>query len=700
MKSIFFIFLCFISIGSLSAQTNINFSFKIWKNSITTANYLGTFNGTTNNANQIVTTNAIAQQICPGDELIIKQFCYKNGSQHNFNGASTSSRGQISVSGSNTHGAGVTLIADICPSGGGSGCSTSPVHFPYWNWGYNHSITITVPETNYATSYLAFSSSIIGSHIHAHNCGIRTAFIPLNIAPSTSVADQTICPGDAVTIPSVSGFTYTNWSPSNPNITAPTTTTNYTVDITHATGCTKTDNFTISVSNPNIDLSLIRSLCYDESTVFTEDDLSNLHNGTTTPLSLTANGVTIFDFLNGNVYDVPHVIDAPTYGTGIITFDYTYSENGITCTKSYEMIIHPQIVLNLQSAYGFCSGNFQPIFATNNGIVGQPGITYIWTQSGVPFSVGTGPYFTPSSFGTYFVTASDESGCQVRRSFTVYDRGVGIKHPANITFCSINQAEPSYIGWSSDPFGPTQYSFSWTYTDVSGTTVSITNTGPQYQVPYQGSGTYTTVVNANGCTETISIVVTDLFQVYNNSSAAAFSFIPLGGNQVSCQPTTSMPGTIPLWIVVNQSTNTQVPATTSGGGIKFNYVNGVQYLVTFRRLDVRNCKEYKNQFTWIDNFGKVRGKKVTDNNTKLEVSNASVSTFPNPTTGLVNIQLKDLETATTQIQVFNALGQVVLNQEVQDQTNIEIDLSKETSGVYILQIVNGDTQLSEKIIKE
>lgn len=671
MKSIFFIFLSLIFMGNVSAQTNINFSFKIWKNSMTASNYLGTFNGTTNNANQIVTTNAITQQICPGDQLIIQQFCYKNGSQHNFNGASTASRGQISVSGSPTHGAGVTLIADICPLGGGAGCSTSPVHIPTWAWG--STITITVPPVGYNNSYLAFSSSIIGGSIHAHNCGIRTAFIPLNIAPSTSIADQTICPGDAVTIPTVSGFTYTNWSPNNPNINTPTTTTNYTVDITHTTGCTYTNAFTIRVNHPDVGLSLPHSLCYDRSIQFTENDFYQLtSSGNTSPISLTANGVTLFDvFANDPFLNLPYLIDGPTLGSGPITFVYTYEKNGVTCSITHTLVIHPQIVLNLQSTYAFCSGNFQPIFATSNGILGQTGITYNWTQSGVPFSVGAGPYFTPSSYGTYFVTASDEFGCRVRGSFTVYDPGVGIKHPANINFCSINEPEPSYIGWSSDPFGPILYSFNWTYTNLSGTTSPIVNTGAQYQVPYQGPGTYTTVVNANGCTETISIVVTDMFEVYSNHANAAFSFTPLGGNEVSCQPTTSMPTTIPLWIVVNQSTNTQVPATTWGGGIKFNYVTGVQYLVTFRRLDVRNCQEHNNQFTWIDNSGKNSGRNSrnnmsTDNSTELDVVNTTVTTFPNPTTGLVNIQLTDVETATTQIQVLNALGQVVLYKEVQE----------------------------------
>ncbi|WP_052592782.1 T9SS type A sorting domain-containing protein [Aureispira sp. CCB-QB1] len=687
---------CFLTIGSVSAQVEIDFSFKIWRNSVTPANYLGTFNGSTDNATQIITTSPITQQVCPGDQLIIQQFCYKNGSQHNFDGSVPGSKGQISIGGSNTFGASVTLIADICPSGGGSGCSTSPVHFPTWSWG--SSITITVPPVNYTTPYLVFSSSIIGNSVHPYNCGIRTAFVPLNLAPSTSVADQTICPGDAVTIPTASGFTYSNWSPSNPNITAPTVTTNYTVDITHTTGCTTTDAFTIRVSNPDVELSMPNQLCYNQSTQFTQNDYDALYGNSTTPLSLTVNGAVIFD-ANANVFNFPYLLDGPTTGAGTYTFEYTYSKNGLTCTKTYEMIIHPEIVLNMQSAYAFCNSNFQPIFATSGGIVGQPGITYIWTQFGVPFSVGTGPYFTPSSYGTYTVRAYDEFGCEVRHTFTVYDPGVGIKHPANITYCSLTERGPSYVGWHSDPFGPIRYSFDWTYTDENGTTVSIANSGPGYQVPYLGPGTYTAVVNANGCTETISITVTDLLQVYNNHGNAAFSFTPLFGNQVSCQPNVSMSGVNDIWTVVDEF-GTTISTAPYGSGIRFSYTTGVEYTVTLRRESPSHCQVFVNQFTWLDNFRKVRREQVSNDNNSLNFEPTSVETFPNPTTGLVNVQLKNAETSETSIQVLNTLGQIVIEKQVQDTNTIEIDLSKEISGMYILHIVNGSTQLTEKIIKE
>jgi hypothetical protein len=695
MKSIFYLFfICsyLLAAQGLFAQTSIDFTFQISRNSVN----LGTFTGTASTASipHYVTTNPMLAQLCPGDELVIRQTCVKNGVQLNFN---TSSWATIALTNTTLLGAGASPIGSVCPSP--SPCITGTPNFG--SWSYNTTVTVTIPSAPTNDNYLAVSNNIFGNTV----CGI-VAFIPINVAPTTSIADQTICPGDAVSIPLTSGFTYSNWAPNNPSLSgnAPTTTANYTVDIQHATGCAQSYDFTISVSNPEVELSLPRGLCYNQSMQFTEDDFYTLYgNGSTTPLTLTANGATIFDFDNNNIFNLPYLIDGPTLGSGIITFVYTYIENGLTCSKTYSLTIHPEIVLNMQSVYTFCNSNFQPIFATSNGILGQSGISYIWTQTGVPFSVGSGPFFTPSSYGTYHVRAYDEAGCVVRHTFVVSDPGVGIKHPANLTFCSMTQHTPGYIGWSSDPFGAVLYSFTWTYTNVGGSTMIITNSGAQYQVPYLGPGTYTTVVNANGCTETISIIVTDLIQTYTNNSNADFSFTPLAGNQVSCQPVINMSGVSNVWTVVDQYgvTISTIPYLS---GIRFPYLTGVEYSVTLKRSAPRQCQIFINEFTWLDEVNKNRDNNsrsdVSDNNSTLNFEPTTVSTFPNPTTGLVNIKLEDAETTETNIKVLNALGQVVLEKQVQNNTNIEVDLSNEISGIYIVHIVNGATQFTGKVIKE
>lgn len=704
MKTNFFLFfLCAYLLGTQGtfAQTTVNFSFQIWKNSVNLGTFTATASTDANVAPRYVTTAPMLGQLCPGDQLVIKQNCYKtqnNGTpqQLNFNNTSWAT---IALTSSNLVTAGVDPIGSVCPSSP-SPCLTGAPDFGTWLW--NSSVTVTIPTNPTYDNYLAIGNNIFGASI----CGL-VAFIPINVAPTTSIDDQTICLGDPVNIPLASGFTYSSWTPNNPTLSgnAPTVNTNYSVEITHATGCTHVENFTINVVNLDVDLSLPRSLCYNQSIAFTFADYYDLEGptGSTTPLLLTANGETIFDRPN-NIFNFPYSIDAPTLGTGTITFEYTYEKDGTICSKTYEMYIYPEIVLNMQNTYAFCSGNFQPIFATSSGIVGQPGITYIWTQSGVPFSVGTGPFFTPSSYGTYQVRAYDEGGCEVIHTFTVYDPGVGIKHPANIRFCSMTQRPPSYVGWSYDPLGLVPYSFNWTYTDVNGATSTIVNTGAQYQVPYQGPGTYTAVVNANGCTETISITVTDLLQVYNNHSNASFSFTPLLGNEVSCQPTLSMLGVTNVWTVVDENGVT-ISTTPHNAGIKFSYLTGVEYTVTLKRIAYRRCQVFVNQFNWLDDVNKNKGTKrsnISTENTDLEIASTAttVSTFPNPTTGLVNIELKDAEKPTTSIQVLNALGQVVLEKEVKNDSNIKVDLKDAKSGVYMLHIVNGTARFTEKIIKE
>lgn len=145
---------------------------------------------------------------------------------------------------------------------------------------------------------------------------------------------------------------------------------------------------------------------------------------------------------------------------------------------------------------------------------------------------------------------------------------------------------------------------------------------------------------------------------------------------------------------------TTISTAPYGSGIRFSYTTGVEYTVTLRRESPSHCQVFVNQFTWLDNFRKVRREQVSNDNNSLNFEPTSVETFPNPTTGLVNVQLKNAETSETSIQVLNTLGQIVIEKQVQDTNTIEIDLSKEISGMYILHIVNGSTQLTEKIIKE
>lgn len=702
MKSTFFLpvfFSCLVYANMLLGQSNpeFRFSFEVYVNNVTQGIYsldldLGLVHYghlSSNNNNGIL-------QVCPGDEITLRNFCqYRSDnsdpwSNWHFDG--------------NNHQAtlGFTGYAQCSnPNHTDPYFTNIPIHHsthvntttspPSPSWNQLEPFSITVPNyTETPNSYLIISHGL-GNSIPNCHCGVPFCFLPIEIdAIHTSIDNQTICAGEVVNLNLDPTYTYSNWSPNNPENTAPTATTNYTVEISNSNGCSINESFMVIVNNPP-SIFTDGELCYGEQLIITEDDFwdfnDNLSDQDEAIHAIAINGVMVIDIFN-NVENFPIIIDAATYGVGNINITSTHLSG---CTQAQNITIHPEIELNMANNYDFCNSNFQPICATSNGQA-QTGINYIWRQDGVYFAVGTGVCFTPTAYGNYTVTAYGPGGCQVSHDFTVQDPGVGIKHPKNIKFCSMTDPNPSYIGWAVNPFS-TPYSFAWTYTNTNGITNTINNTGLAYQVPYLGPGTYTAVVNANGCTETFTITVTDLFQMHTNHPYAAISVSPLGGNVVSCQPTSSLQLN-DIWIVEDQFGN-NIPTTFYQNGIQFSYITGVQYTIKLKRYAPKKCRIYANQFLWADK----KRRPSSPSSTKL-TPHLQIQLFPNPTSGLVNLNIQNAQQAISTIRVYGILGELLFEQEIKDSNNFPIDLSNEVSGTYHVQIINGDQQLTQTIIKK
>lgn len=712
MRVLFFaLLMCisFLSTNSASAQlpSPLDFKFNVHINGVD----YGPYDLATSYTGVLQKVNASQPDLpflCPGDQITLKNECRYNNTFHSFSGSGnpfqTPTIGLTPTTGvsnpNNNYFIPIIHLADVC-----SACSyqsPSPYYHSPNNWNVNTDITVTYYDAPSNYTYLAIDAGGTTNVIGDWGCGHRVAYLPLNIGDKpTKINDLSICPGDLVHLNLDPNCSYSNWVPNNPNLSSLSTTTSYTVDITNnsTNGCTLNDPFTIHVSNPDTDLSIVDQLCYGDVAQITEDDFFELYSNNTTPSQIIVDGVLIAD--GNTVMDLPHVISSQYYSPGTVTIEYIYMNNGLTCVKKYEVIIHPEIVLNSQSNYEFCNGNFQAICATSNGLP-QSGVTYRWRKFGSSAAPIMSTCFTPTSYGTYYVTAfrPGQLNCAKQHYITVSDPGVGIEKPDDISFCSMSQPNPSYIGWYLSPFRD-PHNFLWTYTDENGNTTSA-NTSTPSNTYYQGPGTYTVVITApNGCTETFNILVTDIAQTYTNHMNASFSFTPLSGNWVSCQPTTNI-AAADTWIVTNLSTNTPVSTVSYGAGIRFSYTVGVQYSVTLSRKQFLTCKTFINQFTWFDDPFKfvMKDGNASAGNFNLNLKPTTINTFPNPTTGLVHIQLKEAETTETNIRVLNTLGQVVLEKKVEESTNIEIDLSKEENGLYILHIINGDSQFTEKIIKE
>ena len=74
--------------------------------------------------------------------------------------------------------------------------------------------------------------------------------------------------------------------------------------------------------------------------------------------------------------------------------------------------------------------------------------------------------------------------------------------------------------------------------------------------------------------------------------------------------------------------------------------------------------------------------------------NTQLAIFPNPTTGYINLQnLNDISTIT----IFDMMGKVVLQTPTNDNLQMDLNLSAQPAGVYILKTDTGETQ---KIVKQ
>lgn len=80
----------------------------------------------------------------------------------------------------------------------------------------------------------------------------------------------------------------------------------------------------------------------------------------------------------------------------------------------------------------------------------------------------------------------------------------------------------------------------------------------------------------------------------------------------------------------------------------------------------------------------------------VALAQEDISIYPNPTNNFVT--LSGVEGSAT-IELYNVLGKIVLSQKItKDKT--EIDLSKETNGVYFIKIITENNSVTKKIIKE
>jgi hypothetical protein len=79
------------------------------------------------------------------------------------------------------------------------------------------------------------------------------------------------------------------------------------------------------------------------------------------------------------------------------------------------------------------------------------------------------------------------------------------------------------------------------------------------------------------------------------------------------------------------------------------------------------------------------------------LSKANISVYPNPTKGILHVNLDGYKSEVITMNIFNPAGQVVMTEEILMSKN-QFNLSELPKGVYIVELKNGTSKSSSKIV--
>ncbi len=421
-------------------------------------------------------------------------------------------------------------------------------------------------------------------------------------------------------------------------------------------------------------------------------------------------------------------------GVGSHTITYTYtSSNGCSAAQTQTTIVNDQpVVLFTINPSTFCL----------NG----PPINLLAAPAGGTFS-GTGVVgntFNPAIAGVggpYVITYTftDTIGCQntstVNQTVNVVSQpivsitGLGVKYCVSNNIVSVNGTPTGGVlsgpGISGNTFnpaaaGPGTHQINYTYTSGSGCSasqsvsttvhalpnVSITGLSPDYcedagvailsGTPsggfFSGPGLIANAFNpasaGPGGPYNINYTYTD----FNGCTNIATSQVTVNAN-----PSLSIVGLDPLYCAyVGQVTLGLIPpgGQLVGTGISGNTFNpsaaGIGTHQIFYIYTQGGCSNDISVSTTVDAC------------VGIELPEApEVKIYPNPTTGLVNIELTGKTLPNSQLLIYNLQGQQLMRRNIEEgvkELKTSLDLTGQPGGIYFLRLETGKEVVMKKII--
>ena len=490
---------------------------------------------------------------------------------------------------------------------------------------------------------------------------------------SGSATNTVLCSGVSTILNGAGASTYT-WTGGVTNGTSfvPTTTTSYSLTGKNASNCPASNTVVVTVTvNPLPSVAVNSgSICNGSSFIMNPTGASTyVYTGGSATVSPTTNtnytvtGTSTLGCTSTAVSNVTvNANPVLTVNSGSICSgnNFTFTPTGST-TYSYSSgsaVVSPSVTtdytISTTNAFG-CTTNsvktitvsITPVINVSSGAVCTGGTWTITPTGAATYTYSSGSAIvTPTAATTdYTVSGSNIDGCQSLAVITITVNPTLLFNPNSGSVC---------IGssYTITPTGAVSYTFS------SGSAI-VTPTA---------NTTYTIVAeNSVGClgTDICTIVVNPLPTV---TAATDFTLICVG----EVATLTAGGATTYVW---NTGATTATTVTTPTTTTIYN-VNGT---------DVNGCVNTANVTVNVNDCVGIQ---------QLSSAKLNVSVYPNPTTGLVTLDLN----AVTQITITNALGQVILTETVLAGKQT-IDLKNQHNGLYFMNLQQDGKQQTIKVIK-
>jgi len=327
-------------------------------------------------------------------------------------------------------------------------------------------------------------------------------------------------------------------------------------------------------------------------------------------------------------------------GSLVETLNYAqngnYTVNAVTvsgCSASANIAVSiSSPVINLPATQAICPGSSKTLDA------GNPGATYVWSTG------ATTQVITVNAASSYTVTVTNPFGCSTQKTAIVtLSPAPIINLPATAGFCAgenvtLNSGNAgSTILWSTGATSPT---------------ITV-NTAGDYSV---------TVTNILGCSTTDNSVVVE----------NPLPVVDLGIDTTICvsqTPWTITPGSnFSVYRWSNSATTSSIQVSTTNS-----------YFVTV--TDANGCTGSDEVFVEVEICSGTNTPGVT----------GSINVFPNPSEGLVNLEMKQFAPGNYLMTIFNAQGQLNMTNPMEistDQQLIQLDLSSYPKGAYIIKVAS------------